>query len=30
MSVIEEKRALRTYIRQTERTPDPSYKAESS
>ena len=30
MSVIEEKRALRTYIRQTERTLDPSYKAESS
>ena len=30
MSVIEEKKALRTYIRQTERTLDPSYKAESS
>jgi len=30
MSVIEEKKALRTYIRQTERTLDPAYKAESS
>ena len=29
MSVIEEKKALRTYIRQTERTLDPAYKAES-
>ena len=30
MSIIEEKKALRTYIRQTERTLDPAYKAESS
>ena len=30
MSVIEEKKALRTDIRQTERTLDPAYKAESS
>ena len=30
MSVIEEKKALRTYIRKTERTLDPAYKAESS
>ena len=30
MSVIEEKKALRTYIRQTERTLDPAYKADSS
>ncbi len=30
MSVIEAKKALRTFIRQTERTLDPSYKAESS
>ena len=30
MSVIEEKKALRTFIRQKERTLDPAYKAESS
>ena len=30
MSVIEEKKALRTFIRQTERTLDPAYKTESS
>ena len=30
MSVIEEKKALRTYIRQTERTLEADYKAESS
>ena len=30
MSVIEEKKALRTYIRQTERTLDPAYQARSS
>lgn len=30
MSVIEEKKALRTFIRRTERTLDPAYKAESS
>ena len=30
MPVIEEKKALRTYIRQIERTLDPAYKAESS
>ena len=30
MSVIEEKKALRTFIRKKERTLDPTYKAESS
>ena len=30
MSVIEEKKALRTFIRKKERTLDPAYKAESS
>ena len=30
MSVIEEKKALRTFIRKKERTLDPVYKAESS
>lgn len=30
MSVIEEKKALRTFIRRKERTLDPAYKAESS
>ena len=29
MSVIEEKKALRTFIRKKERTLDPAYKAES-
>ena len=30
MSIIEEKKALRTFIRKKERTLDPAYKAESS
>lgn len=30
MSVIEEKKALRTFIRKKERTLDPAYKVESS
>ena len=30
MSVIEEKKALRSFIRKSERTLDPTYKAESS
>lgn len=30
MSVIEEKKALRSFIRKSERTLDPAYKAESS
>ena len=30
MSVIEEKKALRTFIRKKERTLDPAYKAQSS
>ena len=30
MSAIEEKKALRTFIRKKERTLDPTYKAESS
>lgn len=30
MSVIEEKKALRTFIRKKERTLAPAYKAESS